>query len=130
MWRGLLIIISWILIPAGCSFAQTYNETLTITTYYPSPYGVYRNLKLNPSPLPVLGVSPGVMYYDTNWGGVIRYFNNTDWVNLTQSPGPSCHLVPYGTTGLTSCPAGFYTWSGLANASGGTMLCCTVDNPI
>lgn len=41
-----------------------------------------------------------------------------------------CSLVSYGTGGLTSCSAGYYTWSGTANASGGYMLCCKVSNPI
>ncbi len=39
-----------------------------------------------------------------------------------------CHLVAY-SGGATSCPAGYYTWSGSAAASG-YMLCCKVDNPI
>ncbi len=29
------------------SFAFSQNETITITTYYPAPYGVYKNLQVN-----------------------------------------------------------------------------------
>ena len=39
-----LILLLTVTIPA---FAQSnYSETLTITTYYPSPYGVYHNLEV------------------------------------------------------------------------------------
>ncbi|HOF50075.1 MAG TPA: hypothetical protein PLH22_00045 [Candidatus Colwellbacteria bacterium] len=41
-----------------------------------------------------------------------------------------CNLVSYtGGGGSTQCPAGFYTWSGVALTSG-YMLCCKVSNPI
>jgi len=41
-----------------------------------------------------------------------------------------CNLVSYtGGGGTTQCPAGFYTWSGVALTSG-YMLCCKVSNPI
>lgn len=40
----------------------------------------------------------------------------------------TCALVSY-TGGTTACPAGYYTWSGTALASG-YMLCCRVRNPI
>jgi hypothetical protein len=42
----------------------------------------------------------------------------------------TCNLVSYtGGGGTTQCPAGFYTWSGVALTSG-YMLCCKVSNPI
>ena len=40
----------------------------------------------------------------------------------------TCQLVSY-SGGTTACPAGYYTWSGQALASG-YMLCCKVSNPI
>lgn len=40
----------------------------------------------------------------------------------------TCALVSY-TGGTTTCPTGYYTWSGTALASG-YMLCCRVRNPI
>ena len=49
--------------------------------------------------------------------------------NLTVTGNSNtCHLVSY-SGGTTACPAGYYTWSGTALASG-YMLCCKVDNPI
>ncbi len=42
------------------------NETMTIVTYYPSPYGVYKNLRLFPSPAPACNSdSEGTLYYDS-----------------------------------------------------------------
>lgn len=41
-----------------------------------------------------------------------------------------CHLVSYtATSGATYCPSGYYSWSGVALASG-QILCCKVDNPL
>jgi hypothetical protein len=78
------IILSLLTIPA---FAQLGNETITITTYYPSPYGVYKNLELYPSDEPTVGVKEGVMYYNKT-EGVIKIYNNTGaWVNLTGGSG-------------------------------------------
>lgn len=52
------------------SFSQT-EETLTITTYYPSPYGVYGELRLYPSATKTsfdcdAAEEVGKMYYDTS----------------------------------------------------------------
>jgi hypothetical protein len=44
------------------------QETLTITTYYPAPFGVYTNLRLYPSVQPACATAndEGVMYFDNN----------------------------------------------------------------
>jgi len=41
----LCTIFIGIIFQASLLFAQSGNETITITTYYPSPYGVYGNLQ-------------------------------------------------------------------------------------
>jgi len=80
---GILIIFLSSLI-----FAQEENkDSLTFTTYYPSPHGVYRNLKLFPITSQPSGPasSTGVMYFDNNLNmRMIRYHNGTGWVNLTE----------------------------------------------
>ncbi len=47
--RGVLVI--FLLAGAGqFAYAQSnYTESLTITTYYPSPYGVYRDMEIHRS---------------------------------------------------------------------------------
>jgi hypothetical protein len=122
-----MLIVSWLLIQTVCSFAQTaYNETLTISTYYPSPAGVYKALRLYPGSTPTVGVAPGMLYYNTTEDRV-KYYNNTGvWLPL----GAACHLGTFSaTTGTTDCPAGYYVYSGLG-ATSGYMLCCQVDNPV
>jgi hypothetical protein len=76
-------------------FAQYGNETITITTYYPSPYGVYRNLELYPSDEPTVDVREGVMYFNKNdhklkiWSCIDQpACNNFGWVNVTDSSNP------------------------------------------
>jgi hypothetical protein len=130
MLKRLLVIIFWLLIPITCSIAQ--NESLTITTYYPSPYGVYRCLKLNPTTEPTgTAVSRGVIYYDIGFG-TIRYRNGTDeWANITDviSAPKQCHQLSFtSSSGSTLCPLGYYTNWGVA-LTAGIMLCCQVDNP-
>jgi hypothetical protein len=76
-----------LLTPSVFVFAQQpYNQTdwntFTITTYYPAPYGVYRNMRLYPSDQPTAGVEPGVMYYNKT-ENVIKFLSNTTWVNMT-----------------------------------------------
>jgi len=53
------------------SFAQ--EETITITTYYPSPYGVYSTLRLVPREPPVC---------DDNQKGLIYFDDNTDLLRV------------------------------------------------
>jgi hypothetical protein len=117
-----LLFCSWVLFVSTVCFAQSnQTESLTITTYYPAPYGVYRNLKLNPSQEPTTGVSAGVMYYD-NSTHTLRYHNDYGWVNVTESDNnqtaslqalgganPSC---PSGNETLMKCVAGGQCYDG------------------
>jgi hypothetical protein len=68
-------------------FAQfNQTESLTIVTYYPSPSGVYRSLRLNPTDEPTDAVDRGVMYYNQT-ENVIKYRNDTSWVNMASGGG-------------------------------------------
>ena len=81
--KKIILVFIFNLFLSIAAFAQSnYTESLTITTYYPAPYGVYRNLKLNPSNEPTNGVDRGVMYYnDTE--NMIKFRNDTTWVSMT-----------------------------------------------
>jgi len=61
----ILGVMAFVLLVAGVSFAQT-SEKLTITTYYPAPYGVYNELRLYPSwhASQCNSANEGTMYYD------------------------------------------------------------------
>ena len=81
--RCVFAIIALLISPASLFAQNNQTESLTITTYYPSPFGVYRNMQLYPSELPVgTAEQEGVMYYDKNTHS-IRYRNDTGWQNIT-----------------------------------------------
>ncbi|MCX5708225.1 MAG: hypothetical protein NTY14_04530 [Candidatus Omnitrophica bacterium] len=62
MLRKALFTLAFVIGFLSSVSAQTNtSETLTITTYYPAPYGVYRNLRLHPSVEPTIGVDRGVV---------------------------------------------------------------------
>ncbi|MCX5708752.1 MAG: hypothetical protein NTY14_07300 [Candidatus Omnitrophica bacterium] len=86
----IILLIFFFVLPISCiCFAQSNTtETLTITTYYPSPYGVYRNLKLNPTDaVPAdSALSRGVMYYNNSTDS-LQIYTNSGWVNLTGGGG-------------------------------------------
>ena len=93
------------------SFSQS-DETLTIVTYYPSPSGVYRSLRLIPSEQPASAVSAGLMYYnDTE--NLIKFHDGARWMNITPQ-----YWTERGASGK------IYT-SNLGNSKVGIMM----DNP-
>lgn len=77
-------------------FAQSdQSESLTITTYYPSPYGVYKTLRLNPSPKPLSGSSatqPGTMYFNKT-ENLTYVFNGSDWELMGAGGSVSSKLI-------------------------------------
>jgi len=81
--KAVILCIFMLSVIVSC-FAQTINETITITTYYPSPYGVYRNLQLFPSDEPPAdspALQPGVMYFNKTEEKLFIYKNSTaGWV--------------------------------------------------
>lgn len=52
--KNLFLCLAFIFVFCSLSFAQS-DETITITTYYPSPYGVYKILRLYPDSEPKPG---------------------------------------------------------------------------
>jgi hypothetical protein len=71
MKKNILLALLIIFLAHFSAFSQ--NETITISTYYPSPTGVYNNLRLFPiADVPVCDVNgEGTMYYDNNTNGVM-----------------------------------------------------------
>jgi hypothetical protein len=68
MKKVLLILVLGIFLTIPAFTQQPPEETITITTYYPSPYGVYNELRLFPQsePSAACGVGrEGTMYFDS-----------------------------------------------------------------
>jgi len=64
---GMKKILFFILIGMSCFIVSSVSaqEAITITTYYPAPFGVYINLRLFPTGQPACNVNQeGTMYYD------------------------------------------------------------------
>lgn len=89
----ILAVVMLILSSSLSIFAE--DEKVTITTYYPSPYGVYGTLRLYPKATPADGQT-GEMYYDQGKNRVRMFVSQTqkNWL-LSES----FNVVP------VSCPA-------------------------
>jgi len=82
MHKASLIFFGLLLLFKIDCFAQFGNETITITTYYPSPYGVYRNLELFPSDEPTdPTVKMGVMFFNQTSKQVMVH-NGTQFIPM------------------------------------------------
>ncbi|MFH1655143.1 MAG: hypothetical protein ABH954_00845 [Candidatus Omnitrophota bacterium] len=66
----------------GISFAQS-TETFTLTTYYPAPYGVYRELRLYPRSTGEVcdATKAGTLEYTDT--GQLRHCDGTAWRTIT-----------------------------------------------
>lgn len=60
--RSFLVLISIFILSAVCAYGA--EESITLTTYYPSPYGVYSEMRLYPKDDPTTPCQEGLMYYD------------------------------------------------------------------
>ncbi len=102
----IIILFCIFVLPISCiCFAQSnYTESLTVTTYYPSPYGVYGVLKLHPRPKPATCLE-GEMTYDNDIATRGLYFcNETSQWQKIGAAGPAGPPGPAGATGATgSC---------------------------
>jgi hypothetical protein len=68
------IIFLFSVIPA---FSQTINETIAITTYYPSPHGVYGVLTMYPRDSEPNNPQQGDMYFNSGNNTLLIYVNDT-----------------------------------------------------
>jgi len=117
------------------------QENITISTYYPSPIGVYRVLKLDPGAQPVGACQAGEIYYKNVGAGVLNRMylcTDTGWQRLLLNaeitpppplwipcPGGICKNVG-GFVGIgTAAPSNLLTISGA-----GTALHVTTGNAI
>ena len=77
-----ILALSVLFILPGVVFAQlNQTDSISITTYYPSPYGVYRNLRLFPSQQPAASSAQqnGTMYYNQSTN-MVYFYNGASWL--------------------------------------------------
>lgn len=61
--------------------AYTQQESITITTYYPAPHGIFSVLRLVPRDTEPENPGEGDIYYD-NTTDSLRYWNGWEWVTI------------------------------------------------
>ena len=138
--KATLIIFSFFLLSVAYA-----DESLTITTYYPSPYGSYRELSWGnyPNSRGLLRADQGASlelggsgtpYIDFSnkmtgdYDARIILLGNDELAFQGITKINTCTLVSY-SGGTTYCPACYYVSSFLATASAsGSMVCCMVNN--
>lgn len=114
MRSALILIFSLLFVPLV--YGQTnQSESLTITTYYPSPYGVYRNLEIHRSvkyhPLGDLSAATipnptaGQLAYLHNAANEGFYYYNSGGAWQAQSGGGGG--VCYTNYGQNTCASGY-----------------------
>ena len=82
MRKGIFLILTIFLIYSVIVFPQESQKTITITTYYPSPYGVYKVLRLYPTtdinPSSPCNREGEIFYYNTD--DTLYYCDGIDWI--------------------------------------------------
>lgn len=106
--RKIFAVLPVFLLIFSCCLAQ---ETLTISTYYPSPYGSYHELdvdilKLNPQAAAPSG-DYGELYFDAAQNRV-EYNDGNQWVTLRGMN--FFNPPPVGTLFTTCAQANYPTW--------------------
>lgn len=144
MGKFRIILVAGILFYLGFLSCGYSEEQLTITTYYPSPYGSYRELtwgnfpntrgylKADQGSSIELGGS-GTPYIDFSNDMVSDYDarltllgdNELAFQGITRIN--TCVRVPY-VSGTTYCPSCYYV-SSFQAAPTGDMICCMINNP-
>jgi len=126
MHRIVIFIGLILFLGAGLCFAE--DETLTITTYYPAPYGVYKTLRLYPSATQPESCQEGELYYDSD-DDKIYICSGDAGFETWQSVGGTHGTILYtrcawasGGFGISTClppdcPAGWTDLGVLSNAA-------------
>jgi len=118
MIKKLFLLVLLLSIASIC-FAQGESEQLTITTYYPSPYGVYKQLRLFPND------DPGTC--DSNKEGTLYYDQSEQAVKvcrITSSGAYGWEIPPGEDSG--EAPSG--TWCGLCGDGYSNLVPCMGKN--
>ncbi|MDD5347416.1 MAG: hypothetical protein PHT59_02235 [Candidatus Omnitrophica bacterium] len=75
-----LVFVFTMLLCAACLAQSNATDSVTITTYYPAPYGVYKNMRLHPSQEPQgAAAQRGTLYFNATTNQTY-YFNGSAWV--------------------------------------------------
>ncbi len=129
---GVVIFLAFIL-PSFVFCDTSPGESLTITTYYPSPFGVYKYLRLFPHDEQTPGAAcsrPGEMYYDAS-DKALYICSDYTWKTVSGGAGSSGITFTYYCYNTTTTPTGLIPQC--SNAGGSQGYCpagCTQRNSV
>jgi hypothetical protein len=109
--RNILLVFSVLVLCVTVVFA----EDITITTYYPSPYGSYNELQLYPHSSPATtcdATHKGTMYYDSD-DSQIKVCDGSAYNNLGGAGGTT-HTICFNGAG---CDVNLGAWTGWIDCS-------------
>jgi|GEM_PF-3494410 len=98
--RILILLLGFLL---TCSLTAIAEEKITLTTYYPAPFGEYQQVRLFPPTGggPIIGAScagvgEGVMQYSTNAGTIVICNGAGIWIGIViaEKVEPPCPFPP------------------------------------
>jgi len=112
------IIFAFLLIILALVTTCLAQDSLTITTYYPSPYGSYSELQLSPHTPPVATCNAnarGTLYYDSGDNN-LKICNGSSWINVggtTVQPTGDVNASnnTWGACSWRTVPSGSRTWT-------------------
>jgi len=95
-----------------CSLAYSQTENITITTYYPAPYGEYQQVKLTPTTQPACAAgNKGAIYYDNDPAKNKPYIcDGTKWTPLGSGISQCItvqHIKEGDDFGYATCPSNY-----------------------
>ena len=100
-------IVLMLFLGINVCFAQGPDDSITITTYYPSPHGVYRTLRLYPNDgidPAVACTKPGEMYYDLSDNQVyVCDGSSGQWQPLGGGAGGYWAVSPWDSDNIYNC---------------------------
>jgi microcystin-dependent protein len=92
MKKIIIVIISVVFLSAGAVLAQD-REEITLTTYYPAPYGDYDELRLSPHNTPSSADGKaGNIYYDET-ENQLKISDGTNYVNVGAGDGVPAGMI-------------------------------------
>jgi hypothetical protein len=81
---------------AYTSVSAQKEEKITVSTYYPSPSGIYQTIRLSPSTTPPVNAKSGQLYYNSTWDKIMYLNSTNNWTNISGGTGDNITQVVRG----------------------------------
>lgn len=106
----LTLVLLIVAFPSACLCQTVHNETFSVSTYFPSPHGVYKNIRLYPTTEPPVGHParvPGSMFFnDTDQKLYVFNGNTNTFEQVGNGGGGTTYWLVNGNV-ISNTNAGF-----------------------